>query len=273
MEILGASNVSKVFGRRKGLFGRATGVQALKGVSVSVDEGDTLGIVGESGSGKTTLARILVGLDQPSTGEIRLREQPVDLARADRVRAIRRDVQLVLQDSTGTLNPRQTARQAVAFGPWARGEGRRRALARADESLDLVGLPPDTYGRRYPYQLSGGQRQRVNLARALVLRPSVLILDEPVSALDKSVEAQILNLLVDLGRKLKLTMVLISHDLAVVRYLCRRSMVMLDGAVVEEGASEQVFRSPRHDYTRALISALPAPPMTVYGTGAAAGTP
>jgi peptide/nickel transport system ATP-binding protein len=166
-------------------------------------------------------------------------------------------VQMVLQDSTTTLNPLLSLTEAVAFGPWARGTDRRAARRDAEAALDRVGLPPAQFGKRRPSEISGGQRQRVNLARAIVLNPKILFLDEPVSALDKTVQAQILNLLTELRRDLGLTMVLISHDLDVIRYLCSRTAVMRGGEIVEEGPTGELVASPRHEYTRSLIDALP----------------
>ena len=256
--MLSAHVVTKTFGGGSWLR-REPGVAALKGVSIDVAQGETVGIVGESGSGKSTLARILTGLERPDGGEVRLHGERLNLARTAGIRTLRRDVQMMLQDSSGTLNPRLSLRQTVAFGPWARGEGRREAFRIADEVLERVGLPAATFGARRPHQLSGGQRQRANLARTLALRPRLVILDEPVSALDKSMEAQVLNLLVDLRRDLDLTMVLISHDLIVVRHLCPRMIVMRDGEVVEDGATKSVFERPAHLYTRALIAAIPRP--------------
>jgi peptide/nickel transport system ATP-binding protein len=232
-------------------------IHALVDVSIAVAEGEALGIVGESGSGKTTLARILVGLDRPDAGVVRLGGRAVDARRRHDRRALQSTMQMVFQDSAGSLNPRLTALEAVAFGLRARGLGRRQAREGAAEALEDVGLPASDFGRAFPHELSGGQRQRVNLARAVALRPRLLVLDEPVSALDKSVEAQVLNLLVALQSRLALTLVMISHDLAVVRYLCGRVAVMRHGAIVETGATAKVFAHPVHDYTRLLLDASP----------------
>jgi peptide/nickel transport system ATP-binding protein len=234
-----------------------TPVRALTGVSIAVAEGEALGIVGESGSGKTTLARLLVGLDRPDAGVVMLAGRALDVRRREDRRALSRTVQMVFQDSAGSLNPRLTALDAVAFGLRARGDGRRQAQEAAAEALEQVGLPASSFGQSFPHQLSGGQRQRVNLARAIALRPRLLVLDEPVSALDKSVEAQVLNLLVALQQRLALTLLMISHDLRVIRYLCPRVAVMRSGEIVESGATAQVLVEPSHAYTRLLLNALP----------------
>ena len=232
-------------------------VDALKGVSIAVAEGETLGIVGESGSGKSTLARIMIGAIGADAGEIALNGNTFRRSdRSDRKR-MTETVQMVLQDSTSTLNPRLPLVDAVAFGPWARGTGRRQARRAAEVALERVGLPPAQFGKRRPSEISGGQRQRVNVARAIVLDPKILFLDEPVSALDKTVQAQILNLLLDLRRDLGLTMVLISHDLDVIRYLCTRTAVMRGGEIVETGPTESLFAAPQHPYTQSLIATLP----------------
>ena len=258
MVVLEAHGISKRFAIPQPLswLGRRH-IDALKSVSLDVEEGEVFGIVGESGSGKSTLARILMGATRADAGAIRLYGQvfrPTD--RADR-RRMTQAVQMVLQDSTGTLNPRLSLADAIAFGPWSRGAGRSEARRAAETALDRVGLPPAQFADRRPSEVSGGQRQRVNLARAIALEPKILFLDEPVSALDKTVQAQILNLLVALGRDLGLTMVLISHDLDVIRYLCKRTVVMRGGEIVEQGLTEQVFRAPQHDYTRSLLATLP----------------
>ena len=239
--------------RMPGSFLSGPPVDALRGVSLSVADGEIFGIVGESGSGKSTLARVLIGATAADGGTVELYGAPLGATRD-----VARIVQMVPQDSTSTLNPRLNLLDAVAFGPWARGEGAAQARRLAGEALERVGLPPAQFGRRRPSEISGGQRQRVNLARAIVLKPRILFLDEPVSALDKTVQAQILNLLVDLGRDLGLTMVMISHDLDVVRYLCARTAVMRDGEIVENAPTDQLFAAPQHDYTKVLVATLPS---------------
>jgi peptide/nickel transport system ATP-binding protein len=237
---------------------RGKSVQAVDGVSFNVRKGETLGIVGESGCGKSTLARVLLHLIVPDAGELVFDGDAVGVAGGIGVNALRRQVQMVFQDSYSSLNPRMPVRDSVAFGPFI--QGRKRAEARdiAREILGKVGLDADLFGPRYPHELSGGQKQRVNIARALATGPRMVILDEPVSALDKSVEAQVLNLLRALKRQLSLTYVFISHDLNVVRYISDRVLVMYLGRVVELGPVETIFEQPLHPYTIALLASRPS---------------
>ena len=239
----------------KGSGGRS--VKAVDGVSFSVRKGETLGVVGESGCGKSTLARLLLHLVVPDAGELVFDGDRVDTPELP-IRALRRQVQIVFQDSYSSLNPRMPVRDSVAFGPFAQGKKRQRARDIACEMLGKVGLDPDLFGPRYPHELSGGQKQRVNIARALATEPRMVILDEPVSALDKSVEAQVLNLLRALKRQFNLTYLFISHDLNVVRYLSDRILVMYLGRAVEIGAIDAVFERPLHPYTRALLASRPS---------------
>jgi peptide/nickel transport system ATP-binding protein len=258
MAALEARQVSKRYVTRPdGALGAARSVDALKSVSLVIPEDGTFGIVGESGSGKTTLARIMLGATAADAGEIRLDGAVFRHADPRQRRRMTKVAQMVPQDSASSLNPLLTLTDSVAFGLWGRGQAWRAARRAAEAALDRVGLPPGQFGRRRPSEISGGQRQRVNLARAIVLAPRILFLDEPVSALDKTVQAQILNLLVELRRDLGLTMILISHDLEVIRYLCSRTAVMRGGEIVEEGPTAEIMASPRHDYTRSLIAALP----------------
>jgi len=237
---------------------RGKSVQAVDGVSFTVRKGETLGIVGESGCGKSTLARLLLHLVVPDAGELVFDGDAVGAADGIEINALRRQVQMVFQDSYSSLNPRMPVRDSVAFGPFI--QGRKKAQARdiARAILGKVGLDADVFGPRYPHELSGGQKQRVNIARALATEPRMVILDEPVSALDKSVEAQVLNLLRALKRQLDLTYVFISHDLNVVRYISDRVLVMYLGRVVELGPVDAIFERPLHPYTKALLASRPS---------------
>ncbi len=229
-------------------------VRAVDGVSFSVAKGETLGVVGESGCGKSTLARLLLHLIRPDRGELVFDGDTVGAPRGIGLRDLRRQAQMVFQDSASSLNPRMPVRDSVAFGPRVLGRKRAQAHDEADEALRRVGLDPALFGPRYPHELSGGQKQRVNIARALALQPRLVILDEAVSALDKSVEAQVLNLLAALKRTLGLTYVFISHDLAVVRHVSDRVLVMYLGMVAESGPADAVFARPLHPCTRALLA-------------------
>jgi peptide/nickel transport system ATP-binding protein len=254
--LLQVSGLTKHFPVRGGLFGKSKTVRAVDDVSFSIAKGETVGIVGESGCGKSTTARLLMHLMSRDSGDIIY--DGMQVGRALSLRELRRAMQMVFQDSYASLNPRLTIEQSIAFGPKVHGmrEDASRALAR--ELLGKVGLRPETFADRYPFEISGGQRQRVNIARALALSPRLVILDEAVSALDKSVEAQVLNLLVDLKREFGLTYLFISHDLNVVRYISDRVLVMYLGEVVELGPVDQVWDAPAHPYTRALLAAMPS---------------
>ncbi|MCC4245340.1 dipeptide ABC transporter ATP-binding protein [Stappia indica] len=240
-----------------GLFSAPRLLHAVKGVSFDVERGTTLAVVGESGCGKSTLARMLTMIDQPTSGSIEIDGKAIDIARHGVTREMRQAVQIVFQNPYGSLNPRQKI-GAVLEEPlllntsMSAAERRDAALA----MLEKVGLKPEHYGR-YPHMFSGGQRQRVAIARAIMLRPRLLVLDEPVSALDLSVQAQILNLLADLQDEFGLTYVFISHDLSVVRYIADKVMVMYFGEAVEYGTREEVFENPQHEYTRTLFAATP----------------
>ena len=233
-------------------------VQAVDGVSFTVGKGETLGVVGESGCGKSTLARLILHLVKPDAGELVFDGDPVGVATGIAVDALRRQVQIVFQDSYSSLNPRMPVRDSVAFGPFVQGKKKDEARGIARDMLGKVGLDPRLFGPRYPHELSGGQKQRVNIARALATGPRMVILDEPVSALDKSVEAQVLNLLRALKRQFNLTYVFISHDLNVVQYISDRVLVMYLGRVVEIGPIEAIFERPLHPYTRALLASRPS---------------
>jgi peptide/nickel transport system ATP-binding protein len=254
--ILVLDGISKTYGKR-GLFRKAGRiVHAVADVSLSLPRGSTLGIVGESGSGKSTLARCIVRLLDTDAGSIRL--DGIDLTRLSS-RAMRQEarrVQMVFQDPYASLNPRRRAGELVAQGPMVHGVSRTEAMERARELFALVGLPPEAM-QRFPHEFSGGQRQRIGLARALALRPELLVADEAVSALDVSVQAQVLRLLADLRERLGLSMLFITHDLRVAAQICDRIAVMRDGAVVEQGTAEQVFGNPTHPYTQALLASVP----------------
>lgn len=256
--LLTVRGLVKHFPLKKDVLGRGGGaVRAVDGVDFTVRKGETLGVVGESGCGKSTTARLLMQLLDPTAGEIVFDGQAVG-SRALPLKAFRRQVQMVFQDSYASLNPRLTMEDSIAFAPQVHGLPRAEAVARARDLLARVGLEPHRFAGRYPHELSGGQRQRVNIARALALQPRLVILDEAVSALDKSVESQVLNLLLDLKEEFGLTYVFISHDLNVVRFMSDRVMVMYLGQVAELGGSETLFREPAHPYTRALLSSVPS---------------
>ncbi len=257
--LLEVRGVRKYFAIGGGLFGRRRQwLRAVDGVDLTVRRGETLGIVGESGCGKSTLARLVLRLVEPDAGAIRFEGQDVLSLGRQALKAVRREMQLVSQDPYSSLNPLMPVVDLVGFNLWIRGERRDQATLNAVlHTLDLVGLSRSA-AYRYPHELSGGQRQRVSIARALVVRPKLVIFDEAVSALDKSVQAQVLNLLRDLQAELGLTYVFISHDLNVVEYLSDRVAVMYLGKVVEMGSAERLYEAPRHPYTTALLSATPS---------------
>ncbi len=251
--------LTKIFERRSSLFfggGRAT--RAVDGVDLTIAKGETLGLVGESGSGKSTTGRLVLRLIEPTAGTIRFEGEDIGRMSRAALRAARQRMQIVFQDPYGSLNPRMTVADILAEALTIHGEGspaeRKR---RAAETLDLVRLPASALDR-YPHEFSGGQRQRIGIARALMLRPSFIVCDEVVSALDVSVQAQIINLLQDLQRELGLTYLFISHNLAVVRHVSTRIAVMYFGRIVEIGAADALFAAPAHPYTRDLLAALPA---------------
>jgi ABC-type oligopeptide transport system ATPase subunit len=259
MALVEVSRLVKHFVRNAGLFRKGTLVKAVDDVSFTIEEGETFGLVGESGSGKTTTGRCMLRLIDPTSGEVRVRGENVLAFSRRRLREARRDLQIVFQDPYSSLNPRMRARQIVEEPLIIHHLGDRRARRdRVAELFDLVGLDP-THLERYPHQFSGGQRQRIGLARALALNPSFVILDEPVSALDVSVQAQVVNLLMDLQQQLKLTYLFIAHDLRLVEHICSRVAVMYLGRLVEMGPAASLFAAPRHAYTRALLSAIPVP--------------
>jgi peptide/nickel transport system ATP-binding protein len=248
-------DVRRVYRRpRMSLLHPSPPVHALRGVSFDVAAGQRFGLVGESGSGKSTLIRLLAGLDSPTSGTVTFEGRPVGGRSERQLRFLRERLQVVFQDPMGSLDPRMRVRDIIAE-PLAGTRGID-VQGRVRELLDAVGLSPDA-GDRYPHQFSGGQRQRISIARALSPRPSVLVADEPVSALDVSVRAQILNLVADLVESYALTLVFVSHDLSVVRHVCDTIAVMHQGEVVEIGPAEQVADAPEHPYTRRLVAAVP----------------
>ncbi len=257
MPLVEVSHLVKTFTRDPGLFSAGSRVAAVDDVSFSIDEGETFGLVGESGSGKTTTGRCMLRLIEPTSGSVLFRRENVLEFPRRRLREARRDMQIVFQDPYSSLNPRMRAVEIVEepliiHKLGARAERR----ARVEELFGLVGLNT-AHLQRHPHELSGGQRQRIGLARALALNPSFVILDEPVTALDVSVQAQVVNLLMDLQERLHLTYLFIAHDLRLVQHVCSRVAVMFLGRIVEMGPTASLFASPQHPYTRALLSAIP----------------
>ena len=253
---LEAKGLSKTYGGRTFFNRNARVVKAAQDVNFQIRRGETLGIVGESGSGKTTVARCVARLIEPSDGQILIDGNDVAHLPERDLRRHRRDIQIVFQDPYRSLNPRRTVGQSIVEGPMNFGMPRDEALAKARELMGLVGLAPDALDR-YPHQFSGGQRQRICIARALAMRPTLLIADEAVSALDVSVQAQVLELLDDIRKKFELAVLFITHDLRVAAQICDRIAVMKNGVVVEAGATVDVFRHPQHEYTKALFDAAP----------------
>jgi peptide/nickel transport system ATP-binding protein len=244
---------------RERLSGPPPRVNALNGVSFTIESGRSMGIVGESGSGKSTLARLVMALDHPTAGSVRLLGRDLHALPREELRQARRDIQMVFQDPYGSLDPRQTIARIVteplaAQGDTTRAEQQRRAA----DVLESVGLRANDLGK-YPHEFSGGQRQRIAIARALITRPRLIVADEPVSALDVSVQAQVLNLMQDLQAEFGITYMLISHDLAVVHHLCDDVAVLWQGRIVEQGPPERLFQAAEHPYTRALLEAVPEP--------------
>jgi peptide/nickel transport system ATP-binding protein len=255
-------HLTKHFAVKQGVFARGKSVvHAVEDVSLVVNKGETLGIVGESGCGKSTTARLMVRLLEPTSGVVRFEGQDISRLSQRRLRPLRRQMQIVFQDPYSSLNPRKTVGQIVGE-PFAIHHTEKDIKARVQELLARVGLNPEHYNR-YAHEFSGGQRQRIGIARAFALRPKLIVCDEPVSALDVSVQAQILNLLKSLQDEFDLTYVFISHDLSVIRQVADRIAVMYVGRVVEIGSSELLYEQPRHPYTGALLSAVPRPETSV----------
>ena len=255
--LIEVSDVTRVF-RGRGLFGRGRSrVTALGGIDFTVASGARLGIVGESGSGKSTLLNILSGLDRPTTGHVRVGDIRVEAASSQALRRLRENLQIVFQDPFASLDPRMRIADIVAEPLIAASVDKDERTARVEEMIAAVDLDADSL-RRYPHQFSGGQRQRISIARALVTRPQILVADEPVSALDVSVRAQVLNLLTDLVDEYALTLLFVSHDLGVVKHLCSEVIVMKSGQIIESGATENIYANPQEEYTRSLIAATPS---------------
>lgn len=257
--LLEAIGLVKRFNAPSSLFGPKSQVHAVEDVSFSLRAGEVLGLVGESGSGKTTVGRMVMGLAEPSAGQVLFDGQPIHGRSRRAMLPFRRRIQMVFQDPFASLNPRRRVGELIAEGMEIHRMGNRaEQQAEVARLLDLVGLPADA-AQRFPHEFSGGQRQRVGIARALALRPDVLVADEPVSALDVSVQAQVLNLLQELKERLNLTILFISHDLAVVEHFCDRVAVMYLGRLMELAPRQSLFAHPQHPYTEALLSAAPVP--------------
>ncbi|WP_080503577.1 ABC transporter ATP-binding protein [Halococcus thailandensis] len=261
-ELFQVSGLKKYFDQSQGIIDRYLNdtdqVKAINGVSFAVERGETVGVVGESGCGKSTLARCLINLENPTDGEIKYKGKKFEKFDSGEMDSFRKEVQMVFQDPASSLNRRKTISQTIKAPMEIHGIYENSRDERVRELLERVGLSPD-YANRYPHEFSGGQRQRVGIARALSVDPEVLILDEPVSALDVSIQAQILNLLKDLQDDLDLTFVVISHDLSVIEYMCNRVAVMYLGEFMEIANSDVLFSNPQHPYTKALLDALPQP--------------
>jgi oligopeptide/dipeptide ABC transporter ATP-binding protein len=258
--LLEVKNLKKYFPVKGGIFSKPIGyVYAVDGVSFHLNEGESLGLVGESGCGKSTTARAILRLIEPTEGEILFEGKDVCKLGHDEMRSIRRDMQIVFQDPYASLDPRRTVEQIIGepldvFRVYAKKERKDRIT----HLLQKVGLSPD-HARRYPHEFSGGQRQRIGIARALALNPKLIIGDEPVSALDVSIQAQVINLLEDIQKEFKLSYIIIAHDLAVVEHVCDRIAVMYLGRIVELARDKELYSSPVHPYTIALLSAIPVP--------------
>jgi oligopeptide/dipeptide ABC transporter ATP-binding protein len=256
--LLDVVDLKKYFPIRRGLLARVVGhVKAVDGVSFAIREGETLGLVGESGCGKTTAGRTILRLLEPTAGRIQFAGSDVVASRGRALRTLRRNMQLVFQDPFGSLNPRMTVRSIIEEGLIVHGLGnKQQRLDKVNQTLAQVGLDA-SYRDRYPHEFSGGQRQRIGIARALALAPRFIVLDEPLSALDVSIQSQIINLLVALREQYRLTYLFISHDLSVVEYISDRVAVMYLGEIVEMASSREIYGNPLHPYTRVLLSSIP----------------
>jgi oligopeptide/dipeptide ABC transporter ATP-binding protein len=258
--LIDVRNLKKYFPVKKGVFSRVVAhVRAVDDITFSIAPGETLGLVGESGCGKTTAGRSLLRLIEPTSGQVLYSGNDLLAASADEMRRHRRDLQIIFQDPYSSLNPRMTVGAIVSEGLTVHGIGEKsERIEKVKQTLQQVGLDPG-YINRYPHEFSGGQRQRIGLARALILNPKFIVCDEPVSALDVSVQSQVVNLLVDLKEKYGIAYLFISHDLSVVQYISDRVAVMYLGEIVETAKSEELYRKPLHPYTQALLSAVPVP--------------
>jgi peptide/nickel transport system ATP-binding protein/oligopeptide transport system ATP-binding protein len=264
MSLLEVEGLVKHFAVKGGVFGRTSGhVRAVDGLDFEVRESETLALVGESGCGKSTVGRLVLRLLEPSAGSVRFEGEDLLALGADAMRARRRRLQIIFQDPYASLNPRMTVGAMLGEPLFLHGLARDEAARRerVGELLELVGLRPD-HARRYPHEFSGGQRQRLAIARALAVEPRLIVADEPVSALDVSIQAQVINLMEELQRRFGLAYIFISHDLAVVKHIADRIAVMYLGKIVETATTDELFRNPRHPYTRALLSAVPLPDPT-----------
>ncbi len=259
-KLLEIREIRKYYPVRSGILSRQAGeLKAVEGVSLEINEGETLGLVGESGSGKTTLGKVIIRLEEPTQGEVLFRGRNIFSLKGDELKSYRMQVQMIFQDPSASLDPRMTTGDSIGEALLIHGmedEGER--MRRVGELLKEVGLEASD-ASRYPHEFSGGQKQRIGIARALVLRPILIIADEPVSALDISVQAQILNLLSELKNDHGLSLLFIAHNMGVIRSLCDRVAVMKAGRIVETGSVEEVFTSPQHPYTKALLDAAPVP--------------
>ncbi|MBW6400661.1 ATP-binding cassette domain-containing protein [Roseomonas sp. HJA6] len=256
--LIRGEGLTRIFHRRGGFLGRGVPMLALRGVDIAVNRGEAVGVVGESGCGKSTLGRVMLRLMAPSGGRVLFEDRDLATMGGAELRALRRRMQMVFQDPYGSLDPRRSVGAQIADGMAIHGIAQgAEAAERVAALLRQVGLDP-THAQRLPHEFSGGQRQRIAIARALATRPDFIVADEPVSALDVSIQAQVVNLLADLRAELGLALMFISHDLHVVRHLCDRVVVMYLGLVMEEGPAAEIFRAPAHPYTRALLAATPS---------------